>query len=168
MAAATGVITVVILCTFLKRKIDLSMALNGAIGGLVSITAEPLTPAVWQAALIGSVGGCIIFVVTPLLQNLRIDDVVGAIPAHLFCGMWGTIIVPFSNSDATYLGQAVGIGANAVFVFFVSLVVWFLLKMIVGIRASAEEEDKGLDDSEIGAPAWPDFSAKPNPLQPAE
>ncbi|MAW79196.1 MAG: ammonium transporter [Parvularcula sp.] len=168
MAAATGVITVVILCTFLKRKIDLSMALNGAIGGLVSITAEPLTPAVWQAALIGSVGGCIIFVVTPLLENLRIDDVVGAIPAHLFCGMWGTIIVPFSNSDATYLGQAVGIGANAVFVFFVSLVVWFLLKMIVGIRASAEEEDKGLDDSEIGAPAWPDFSAKPNPLQPAE
>lgn len=168
MAAATGVITVVILCTFLKRKIDLSMALNGAIGGLVSITAEPLTPAVWQAALIGSVGGCIIFVVTPLLENLRIDDVVGAIPAHLFCGMWGTIIVPFSNSDATYLGQAVGIGANAVFVFFVSIVVWFLLKMIVGIRASAEEEDKGLDDSEIGAPAWPDFSAKPNPLQPAE
>lgn len=168
MAAATGVITVVVLCTFLKRKIDLSMALNGAIGGLVSITAEPLTPAIWQAALIGSVGGVIIFVVTPLLENLRIDDVVGAIPAHLFCGMWGTIVVPFSNSDATYIGQAVGIGANAVFVFVTSLVIWFLLKMIVGIRASAEEEDKGLDDSEIGAPAWPDFSEKPNPLQPAE
>ncbi|WP_428407506.1 ammonium transporter [Hyphococcus sp.] len=168
MAAATGVITVVVLCTFLKRKIDLSMALNGAIGGLVSITAEPLTPAIWQAALIGSVGGVIIFVVTPLLENLRIDDVVGAIPAHLFCGMWGTIIVPFSNSDATYLGQAVGIGANAVFVFVSSFVIWILLKMIVGIRASAEEEDKGLDDSEIGAPAWPDFSSKPHPLQPAE
>ncbi|MFC2951509.1 ammonium transporter [Marinicaulis aureus] len=168
MAAATGVITVVVLCTFLKRKIDLSMALNGAIGGLVSITAEPLTPAIWQAALIGSVGGGIIFVVTPLLENLRIDDVVGAIPAHLFCGMWGTIIVPFTNSDATYIGQAVGIGANAIFVFTTSLVLWILLKMIVGIRASADEEDKGLDESEIGAPAWPDFSEKPNPLQPAE
>ncbi|WP_375201542.1 ammonium transporter [Hyphococcus sp.] len=168
MAAATGVITVVVLCTFLKRKIDLSMALNGAIGGLVSITAEPLAPAIWQAALIGSVGGVIIFVVTPLLENLRIDDVVGAIPAHLFCGMWGTIIVPFTNSDATYIGQAVGIGANAVFVFTVSLVLWFLLKIIVGIRASAEEEDKGLDDSEIGAPAWPDFSETPRPLHPAE
>lgn len=168
MAAATGVITVVVLCTFLKRKIDLSMALNGAIGGLVSITAEPLTPAIWQAALIGSIGGGIIFVVTPLLENLRIDDVVGAIPAHLFCGMWGTIIVPFTNSDATYIGQAVGIGANAVFVFTTSLVLWILLKVIVGIRASADEEDKGLDESEIGAPAWPDFSEKPNPLQPAE
>ena len=169
MAAATGVITVVVLCTFLKKKIDLSMALNGAIGGLVSITAEPLAPAVWQAALIGSIGGVIIFVVTPMLEYARIDDVVGAIPAHLFCGMWGTIAVPLSNADATFVGQAVGIGANAVFVFVSSLVVWFLLKMIVGIRASADEEDKGLDDSEIGSPAWPDFSGKdPYPLQPAE
>ena len=121
MAAATGVITVVVLCTFLKRKIDLSMALNGAIGGLVAITAEPLMPAVWQAALIGSVGGVIIFITTPILEAVRIDDVVGAIPAHLFCGIWGTIVVPLSNSDATFLGQAVGIGANAVFVFSVSL-----------------------------------------------
>ncbi len=167
MAAATGVITVVVLCTFLKKKIDLSMALNGAIGGLVSITAEPLMPAVWQAAMIGSIGGVIIFVVTPMLEYMRIDDVVGAIPAHLFCGMWGTIAVPLSNSDATFVGQAVGIGANAVFVFSTSIVIWFLLKMIVGIRASAEEEDKGLDDSEIGAPAWPDFSGT-IPLRPAE
>jgi Amt family ammonium transporter len=167
MAAATGVITVVVLCTFLKKKIDLSMALNGAIGGLVSITAEPLMPAVWQAAMIGSIGGVIIFVVTPMLEYMRIDDVVGAIPAHLFCGMWGTIAVPLSNPDATFVGQAVGIGANAVFVFSTSLILWFLLKMIVGIRATAEEEDKGLDDSEIGAPAWPDFSGAV-PLRPAE
>ncbi len=167
MAAACGVITVVVLCTFLKKKIDLSMALNGAIGGLVSITAEPLMPAVWQAALIGSVGGVIIFITTPILEYARIDDVVGAIPAHLFCGMWGTIIVPLSNSDATIVGQGVGILANGVFVFFVSLVIWFLMKIIIGIRASAEEEDKGLDDSEVGAPAWPDFSSQ-NPLHPAE
>ena len=168
MAAATGVITVVVLCTFLKRKIDLSMALNGAIGGLVAITAEPLMPAVWQAALIGSVGGVIIFITTPILEAVRIDDVVGAIPAHLFCGIWGTIVVPLSNSDATFLGQAVGIGANAVFVFSVSLVIWFFLKVVVGIRASADDEDKGLDDSEVGAPAWPDFSGAETRLTPAE
>ncbi len=167
MAAACGVITVVVLCTFLKRKIDLSMALNGAIGGLVAITAEPLTPAVWQAAMIGSIGGVIIFVTTPMLEYIRIDDVVGAIPAHLFCGIWGTLAVPLTNSDATFIGQAVGVGANAAFVFTVSLVIWFLMKMIIGIRASADDEDKGLDDSEVGAPAWPDFSAKPQ-LHPAE
>ena len=166
MAAATGVITVVVLCTFLKRKIDLSMALNGAIGGLVAITAEPLMPAVWQAALIGSVGGVIIFITTPILEAVRIDDVVGAIPAHLFCGIWGTIVVPLSNSDATFLGQAVGIGANAVFVFSVSLVIWFFLKIVVGIRASADDEDKGLDDSEVGAPAWPDDSEVGAPAWP--
>jgi len=167
MAAAMGVITVVVLCTVLKRKIDLSMALNGAIGGLVAITAEPLTPAVWQAALIGSVGGGIIFITTPMLEYMRIDDVVGAIPAHLFCGIWGTMAVPLTNSDANFVGQAVGVGANAAFVFTASLVVWVLLKMIVGIRASADEEDKGLDDSEIGSPAWPDFSGAPT-MRPAE
>ncbi|WP_425410720.1 ammonium transporter [Hyphococcus sp.] len=167
MAAACGVITVVVLCTFLKRKIDLSMALNGAIGGLVAITAEPLTPAIWQAAMIGSIGGVIIFVTTPMLEYSRIDDVVGAIPAHLFCGIWGTLAAPLTNGDATFIGQAVGVGANAAFVFPISLVIWFLMKMIIGIRASAEEEDKGLDDTEVGAPAWPDFSGSP-PLRPAE
>ncbi|MEZ5893796.1 MAG: ammonium transporter [Parvularculaceae bacterium] len=158
MAASTGIITVITLCTLLKRKIDLGMALNGAIGGLVSITAEPLMPAVWQAAMIGAIGGGIIFVVTPMLEALRIDDVVGAIPAHLFCGIWGTMAVPLSNSDATFLGQAVGVGAIGAFVFTASFVAWLLLKMIVGIRATAEEEEKGLDDSEIGSPAWPDFA----------
>ncbi len=158
MAAACGVLTVVILCTVLKSKIDLSMALNGAIGGLVAITAEPLMPSIWQAALIGSIGGVIIFVTTPLLEAMRIDDVVGAIPAHLFCGIWGTMVVPVTNSDASFYGQAVGVGANAIFVFSVSLVIWFLLKFIVGIRASAAEEEAGLDDSEIGSPAYPDFA----------
>ena len=169
LAAAAGVLTVVVLATLLKRKVDLPMALNGAIGGLVSITAEPLAPALWQAALIGSVGGVIIFVTTPLLEAIRIDDVVGAIPAHLFCGIWGTIIVPFSNSDATFVGQAVGIGANAAFVFSVSIVIWFFLKIVIGIRASAADEDKGLDEAEVGAPAWPDFSGEEaNYANPAE
>jgi Amt family ammonium transporter len=168
MAAAMGVVTVVVLCTLLKRKIDLPMALNGAIGGLVAITAEPLTPAVWQAALIGSAGGVIIFVTTPMLEYLRVDDVVGAIPAHLFCGIWGTMVVPVTNSDASFVGQAVGVGANAVFVFSASMIIWFFLKIVIGIRASADDEEKGLDDSEVGAPAWPDFHAGGGTLRPAE
>ena len=94
-------------------------------------------PAIWQAALIGSVGGSIIFITKPLLAAVRIDDVVGAIPAHLFCGIWGTMAVPLTNSEATFLGQAVGVGANAVFVFSVSIVAWVALKFIVGIRATA-------------------------------
>jgi len=157
MAAACGVITVVALCTVLKGKVDLPMALNGAIGGLVSITAEPVAPAVWQAAMIGAAGGGIIFVTTPLLEACRIDDVVGAIPAHLFCGIWGTLIVPLTNSDASYLGQAVGVGANAVFVFTTSFALWLLLKLVVGIRATVDEEEAGLDSSELENPAYPDF-----------
>ncbi|MGE0408177.1 MAG: ammonium transporter [Amphiplicatus sp.] len=157
MAAATGILSVVILCTVLKGKVDIGYALNGAIGGLVAITAEPLAPAIWQAAAIGAVAGVIVFIVTPLLEAMRIDDVVGAIPVHLFCGIWGTFIVPFSNHDASYVGQLVGIGAVAAFVFPASLVLWFFLKFTIGIRASAQQEDDGLDDSEIGSPAYPDF-----------
>ena len=156
-AAATGVVTVVVLSTLLKGKVDLQMALNGAIGGLVAITAEPLMPAVWQAALIGSVGGVIIFLTVPLLEAARIDDVVGAIPAHLFCGIWGTIIVPFSNSEATFVGQAIGIGANAVFVFGVSLFVWLFLRFTIGLRASPDHELAGLDESEVGVMGYPEF-----------
>lgn len=160
MAAACGVLTVVVLCTLLKGKIDLPMVLNGAIGGLVAITAEPLTPAVWQAAMIGAVGGGIVFVATPLLEAARIDDVVGAIPAHLCCGIWGTMIVPLTNSagGATYLGQAVGVGANAAFVFTASLIVWVALKFVIGLRATADEEDAGMDQSELDGPAYPEFS----------
>ncbi|MCI5044896.1 MAG: ammonium transporter [Aquisalinus sp.] len=157
-AAAAGVITVVVLCTLLKGKIDLPMALNGAIGGLVAITAEPLMPQIWQAALIGAVGGGLIFLATPLLEAARIDDVVGAIPAHLVCGIWGTIVVPFTNPDATFLGQGVGIVANAVFVFTVSFIAWMLLKYTIGIRAAEEDEDAGLDSAELGQPGYPEFT----------
>ena len=154
MAAAAGVCTVTILAMIINHKINLPMVLNGAIGGLVSITAEPLAPVVWHAALIGAVGGGLIFVTTPLLEKFRIDDVVGAIPAHLVCGIWGTIIVPFSNSEATYGGQLVGILANGVFVFGISLVIWFALKFTIGIRATAEDEDLGLDLAEVGHPGY--------------
>ena len=169
IAAAMGVITVVTLCTLLKGKIDLPMALNGAIGGLVAITAEPLMPQIWQAAIIGAVGGGLIFVVTPLLEAARIDDVVGAIPAHLACGIWGTLIVPWTNGDATFIGQSVGVLANAAFVFGTSFVIWMFLRFTIGIRANANEEDEGLDNSELGAPAYPDFAGAPSPAQvPAE
>lgn len=160
-AAAAGVITVCLLSTLLLRKMDLPLVLNGAIGGLVAITAEPLTPAIWQAALIGGVGRAIVFVTTPLLEAIRVDDVVGTIPAHLFCGIWGTLVVPITNSDASFLGQGVGVLANGVFVFSISLVVWFFLKFTIGIRASREEEEEGLDGSELGQDAYPDFSAVP-------
>ena len=100
MAACGGVVAALILTQALYKKVDLTIVLNGAIGGLVSITAEPLTPAIWQAIVIGAVGGVIVTVSVPLLDKLKIDDVVGAIPAHLFCGIWGTLIVPLSNSDA--------------------------------------------------------------------
>lgn len=173
MAAASGVITVVVLCTLLLGKISLPMTLNGAIGGLVAITAEPLMPdaiipSIALAVIIGSLGGLVVFLTTPLLESLRIDDVVGAIPAHLCCGILGTMVVPLSNSSATFVGQGVGVIANAGFVFGVSLVIWFLLKFTIGIRSSAEEEDAGLDVSETGAPGYPDFISHSPVTVPAE
>ena len=160
MAAAAGVVTVLILSTLLLGKINLPMVLNGAIGGLVSITAEPLIPApllgtpILTAVIVGSVGGVIVFLTMPLLESLKIDDVVGAIPAHLFCGIWGTLIVPFSNTDISIGAQATGVAANAIFVFGTSLVLWFLLRFTIGIRSSEAEEEIGLDLAETGAPGY--------------
>ena len=154
MAACAGVVTVVILSTLLLGKISVPMALNGAIGGLVAITAEPLTPAIWQAVLIGAVGGGIIFVTTPLLESIRVDDVVGAIPAHLFCGIWGTMAVPLTNGGTSFVTQAMGVGANAAFVFGCSLVIWVILRFTIGIRSSEADEDIGLDLAETGAPGY--------------
>ncbi|RFB01429.1 ammonium transporter [Parvularcula marina] len=157
MAAASGVVTVVVLSTLLLGKISLPLALNGAIGGLVSITAEPLMPdpvmdSILLAVIIGAIGGTLVFLVTPLLDALRIDDVVGAIPAHLACGIWGTLVVPLSNKEVSIIAQGTGVLANAGFVFGVSLVLWFFLKFTIGIRSTAEHEDVGLDIAETGAP----------------
>ena len=91
-------------------------------------------------------------------DRFKIDDVVGAIPAHLFCGIWGTLVVPWTNTDATLLGQAVGVGVVAIFAFFTSLLVWIALKYSVGVRASAENEARGLDQVELGLEAYPEFS----------
>lgn len=159
MAACGGVVAALILTQLLYKKVDLTIVLNGAIGGLVSITAEPLTPAIWQAILIGAVGGVIVTVSVPLLDKFKIDDVVGAIPAHLFCGIWGTLIVPLSNSDANYGVQLLGIVAIGAFVFVFSLICWLVLKFTLGIRASEEDERAGLDKSELGLEAYPEFAS---------
>lgn len=154
MAAAAGVVTVIALSMLLKGTINLPMVLNGAIGGLVSITAEPAAPAVWQAALIGAIGGGLIYATTPLLEKFKIDDVVGAIPAHLVCGIWGTMAVPLSNGDASFVNQFVGILANGVFVFSISFGLWMTLKTTLGIRSTEDEESLGLDLTETGAPGY--------------
>ncbi|MES0812758.1 ammonium transporter [Roseibium sp. SCPC15] len=157
MAAAAGVVVAVGLTQALYKKVDVTMALNGALAGLVSITAEPLAPSVWQAVFIGGVGGAIVVFAVPMLDKLKIDDVVGAIPVHLIAGIWGTLIVPLSNDAASYGTQIVGIAAYGVFTFVASGVVWYVLKLTIGIRVSDEEEALGLDKVEIGVEAYPEF-----------
>ena len=157
MAAAAGVVVAVILTQIMYKKVDVTMALNGALAGLVSITAEPLAPSVWQAVFIGAVGGVIVVFTVPLLDKLKIDDVVGAIPVHLVAGIWGTLIVPLTNSDATYGVQFIGVIAYGVFTFVFSLVVWLVLKSTIGVRVTPEEEALGLDKVEVGVEAYPEF-----------
>ncbi|MEM9474418.1 MAG: ammonium transporter [Pseudomonadota bacterium] len=158
MAAAAGAVTALILTQVLYKKPDLTMVLNGALAGLVSITAEPLAPTLFGALWIGAVGGVIVVFTVPMLDKMKIDDVVGAIPVHLFAGIWGTIAVIFYNSDASLVTQLTGIVAFGVFTFVASLIVWVILKGIMGIRVGEEEELAGLDVSEMGMEAYPDFS----------
>ena len=131
-------------------KANLALCLNGALAGLVAITAEPLTPTIMQAIGIGAVGAIIATFGAKLLEMVRIDDVVGAIPVHLFAGIWGTLAVPLTNSDATFFGQGVGVLAIGAFVFITSFIVWLLLKITVGIRLSPDAENVGGDLSELG------------------
>ena len=158
MAAAAGAVTALILTQVMYKKPDLTMVLNGALAGLVSITAEPLAPTLFGALWIGAVGGVIVVLTVPMLDKLKIDDVVGAIPVHLFAGIWGTIAVIFYNSDAALGTQLMGIIAYGVFTFVASLVVWFILKAVMGIRVSEEAEMNGLDMAELGMEAYPEFS----------
>ncbi|MCV2881645.1 ammonium transporter [Actibacterium sp. XHP0104] len=157
-AAAGGALTALILTQLLYKKPDITMVLNGALAGLVSITAEPLTPTLGSATLIGAVGGGLVVFVVPLLDKLRIDDVVGAIPVHLVCGIWGTFAVVFTNGDATVSGQLISIAIVGAFTFVVSGALWFILKATVGIRVGEEEEINGLDMAELGMEAYPEFS----------
>lgn len=157
LAAAAGVVVAMILTQIIYGKVDITMALNGALAGLVSITAEPLAPDPIWAIMIGGVGGVIVVFTVPLLDKIRIDDVVGAIPVHLVAGIWGTIAVPLTNTDATFLAQIVGIGAIGIFVSVVSLVLWLLLRFTVGLRPTLEDEMAGLDKAEVGVEAYPEF-----------
>ncbi|MEL6410497.1 MAG: ammonium transporter [Pseudomonadota bacterium] len=158
MAAASGAVTALILTQIMFKKVDLTMVLNGALAGLVSITAEPLAPSLFQALWIGAIGGVIVVLTIPMLDKFKLDDVVGAIPVHLFAGIWGTIAVVFSNGDANIVTQITGIVAYGVFTFVASLVVWFILKAVMGIRVEEEAEINGLDTSELGMEAYPEFA----------
>ncbi|MEC9245584.1 MAG: ammonium transporter [Pseudomonadota bacterium] len=157
LAAAAGVVAALILTQILYKKVDITFVLNGALAGLVSITAEPLTPSPFMAIVIGAVGGVIVVLTVPLLDKLKIDDVVGAIPVHLIAGIWGTLAVPLTNGDASFSVQIVGIVAYGVFTFAVSFVVWMILKSTMGLRVSAEDEMSGLDVAEVGVEAYPEF-----------
>ena len=158
MAAACGALAAMILTQVLYKKVDLTMVLNGALAGLVSITAEPLTPSIGMAGIIGAIGGVIVVFGVPFLDKMKIDDVVGAIPVHLFAGIWGTLAVLLTNGDATLSGQVISIIIVGAFVFVVSSIVWLTLKATMGIRVSEEEEMMGLDMAELGMEAYPEFS----------
>ncbi|MCK8483366.1 ammonium transporter [Aliiroseovarius sp. S2029] len=158
MAAASGAIVAMVLTQVMFRKVDLTMTLNGALAGLVSITAEPLAPTLFQSLIIGGVGGAIVIFVVPLLDRLQIDDVVGAIPVHLVAGFWGTFIVAWTNTDASFGTQIMGFGAIGIFVFVVSYVFFGVIKATMGLRVSEEEEVNGLDMAELGMEAYPEFT----------
>lgn len=157
LAAAAGVVVAIVLSQLMYGKVDLTFAINGALAGLVAITAEPLTPSPLWAIIIGAIGGVIVVFTVPILDKIKIDDVVGAIPVHLFAGIWGTMAVPLTNTDASFTTQAIGVGLIGAMVFSVSLVLWLILKFTVGIRCTPEQELKGLDISEIGLEAYPEF-----------
>ena len=157
-AAAGGAIAALIMTQLLYKKVDLTMVLNGALAGLVSITAEPLTPTLGEATIIGAVGGIIVVFAVPFLDKLKIDDVVGAIPVHLIAGIWGTIAVVFTNPDASLMTQIYSIVVVGIFVSVASAIVWFILKAVMGIRVPEEDEITGLDVAELGMEAYPEFS----------
>ncbi|HKJ61778.1 MAG TPA: ammonium transporter [Hyphomicrobiales bacterium] len=157
IAACAGVVVAMVLTQVFYGKVDITMALNGALGGLVAITAEPLAPSVPIAIMVGGIGGAIVVFAVPLIDKMRIDDVVGAIPVHLLCGIWGTMAVPISNAGASFSVQAIGVVAIGIFVFLASTIVWLVLAAILGLRPTAEEEMAGLDQIEIGIEAYPEF-----------
>jgi ammonium transporter, Amt family len=159
LAAAGGLVAALVFARLIFGKADLTMALNGALAGLVSITAEPSTPSAEAAVLIGMVGGLIVVGSIVLLDRLRIDDPVGAISVHGTAGIWGILAVPLTNADASFGSQIIGMLGIFAWVFGASLIVWAVLKAAMGIRVSPEEEYNGVDLAECGMEAYPDFTA---------
>ena len=154
LAACGGVMAAAIITRLMYGKTDVIQMLNGAIGGLVAVTAEPLAPTPLAAILIGAVGGLIVVFGTKLLFSFKLDDVVGAIPAHMFAGIWGTLAVPLTNTDASFSAQLIGVLSINIFVFAVSYIIWSIMKATFGIRLSKEAENKGTDVTETGVIAY--------------
>ncbi|SEI44702.1 ammonium transporter, Amt family [Allopseudospirillum japonicum] len=158
-AAAGGVLSAMLVARFLFKKADLTMALNGALAGLVAITAEPLTPTALGATLIGAFGGALVVFSIITLDKLKIDDPVGAISVHGVVGIWGLLAVPLTNTDASFGAQLLGIACIFAWTFGASLVVWGILKAVMGLRVSEEDEYTGVDLAECGMEAYPEFTS---------
>ena len=158
MAAAGGVVAALIVARLMFGKADLTMALNGALAGLVAITAEPLAPTPLWATIVGVIGGVLVVFAIVTIDKMKIDDPVGAISVHGVVGMWGLLAVPMSNEDATFGAQLLGLVSIFAWVFITSFIVWFVIKMIMGIRVSEEEEYEGVDIGECGLEAYPEFT----------
>ena len=154
LAACGGCLSAAVVTRLVGGKTDVIMMLNGCLAGLVSITAEPLMPSPILAIIIGAVGGIIMYVGTNFLNSMKLDDVVGAIPVHMFAGIWGTMIVPLSNPDTSYVTQFIGVASVIAFVFIVSYIVLLIIKNTIGLRISAEAEKLGTDKSEVGVVAY--------------
>jgi Amt family ammonium transporter len=159
-AAAAGTITALIMARLWWGKADLTMALNGALAGLVAITAEPSTPTALQASMFGGAAGILVVFSIWALDHLKIDDPVGAISVHGTVGILGLLLVPLTNADVTFSGQLIGAATIFVWVFGLSLIAWYVLKLVMGIRVSEEEEYEGLDVGECGMEAYPEFVAQ--------
>ncbi|MBU2926191.1 ammonium transporter [Colwellia sp. 1_MG-2023] len=157
-AAAAGAVAALIFAKILFKKADLTMTLNGALAGLVAITAEPSTPTPLQATIFGAIGGIIVVLSVIALDKAKIDDPVGAISVHGVVGFFGLMIVPITNSGSSFSGQLIGAATIFVWVFVTSFVVWFALKKIIGLRVTEEEEYEGVDQAECGMEAYPEFT----------
>ena len=157
-AAAAGAVSALVVARLMFGKADLTMALNGALAGLVAITAEPSTPTPAMASLFGLIAGIIVVYSIVALEKFRIDDPVGAISVHGVVGIFGLMIVPITNDGASFAAQALGAGVIFAWVFVASFVVWLIIKLIFGIRISEEEEYEGADVSECGMEAYPEFT----------
>ncbi|EQM79058.1 ammonium transporter [Stutzerimonas stutzeri] len=160
MAAAGGLVAALVTARLLFGKSDLTMVLNGALAGLVAITAEPLTPSALQSVLIGGVGGVLVVFSILALDKLKLDDPVGAISVHGVVGMWGLLAVPLTNAEASFGAQLLGLVSIFAWVFIASLIVWGIIKAVMGLRVSEEEEYEGVDVVECGLEAYPEFTSK--------
>ncbi|MFO7831433.1 MAG: ammonium transporter [Desulfuromonadaceae bacterium] len=157
LAACGGLIAAMILVQIMYKKVDVTMALNGALAGLVSITASPAAPSPGAAVLIGAVGGVLVVLAIPMFDKFKIDDVVGALSVHLVAGIWGTLAVPLCDSEASFVTQFIGVVAIGAFVVIASSLVWLLIKVTIGVRCDDKDEVVGLDVAEVGLEAYPDF-----------